>query len=639
MPSLSILIVEDNLDHTELIGRSLKQTFQDLDLHTTTTLSEAQDYLTNNRIDLVIIDYLLPDGDGIDLLSQSPKSHTFPAIILTGQGNERIAVQALKAGAQDYVVKSPDIFEQMPSIVDQVLKDWHHISARQKAEAELKALAEKFEHQTYLLEGLLSASIDPIYMQDKDGTFLYVSPSGAQVLGVPAEDIVGKTGKDLKIPSDILVRFSDQRRSVFTTGNPITDEIELPTVNGPRNYEYLLSPVYNNTIIEANICIFRDITERKQMEEERIRTQRLRAIGELSAGISHNLNNILTGVLGPAQILRRTVEDPTVQEELDFIIESAQHATAIVKNLHRGVSRVVEKTEPVDVNRMIKNTIKATRPRWKDQSEAQGIAIQIQTHLSKNLPFIKGTSSGLHDILLNLIFNAVDAMPKGGNMTISTQNTDHKVQIIVADTGIGMTEDTRQRIFEPFFTTKMDVGTGLGLATVYGTLESWGGHIAVESTPKMGTTFTIDLPPMTTTVAEEKSNRDTTASTPSGKFLIIDDDTRIGYVFKRILSPTHKVETATSHHMLDTFVPSLFDVIFVDLGLPDMPGDKLAHLIRQKDPGVVLILMTGWQLAQYDSRRLGFDFYLQKPFDDLTELDTLITKSLLLRADRLGLTQ
>ena len=634
MLPLNILIVEDNLDHVELIGRSLKQTFHTLNLHTATSLSEAQDYLSHNQVDLVIIDYLLPDGDGIHLLSQSSKNQNFPAIILTGQGNERIAVEALKAGAQDYVVKSPDIFEQMPNIVEQVLKDWNHIASRQKAEADLKALADKFERQSTLLEGLLSASIDHIYMQDKDGTFLYASPSGAQALGFTKEDMIGKTGKDLNVPPDLRAKFANQRESVFATGNPITDEVSFPTVHGIKDYEYIFSPVYNNTTIEATICIFRDITERKQIEQERIRTQRLRAIGELSAGISHNLNNILTGVLGPAQILRRTIDNPTHQDELDFIIESAQHATAIVRNLHRGVAKVIEKIEHVDVNQTIENAIKVARPRWKDQSESQGIAIQVQTHLTKDLPFISGNNAGLHDILLNLIFNAVDAMPKGGTITISTQQINDKVQIVVTDTGIGMTEDICHRIFEPFFTTKMDVGTGLGLATVYSTLESWNGHIAVESAPKKGTTFTIDLP-IVTTATEDASLQKPSTSTRSGNFLIIDDDTRICYVLKRLLSEKHKVDIARSSDILDTFAPSRFDVIFIDLGLPGMPGDKLGQLIRQKDASVVLILMTGWQLSPNDSRRLGFDFYLQKPFADPNELDTLITKSLNLKDDRI----
>ena len=232
-----------------------------------------------------------------------------------------------------------------------------------------------------------------------------------------------------------------------------------------------------------------------------VRLERLRALGEMSAGISHNLNNMLTGILGPAQMIQTATDDPEVLADVDTILTSAQRAGDLSKRLYRAARGESDHTEPVPVNEVVAQVVRTATPKWKDTPEARGISIDVITNL-EDVPPILGTKSGLHDILTNLLFNAVDALPDGGTVVIGSEPVEKRIRLTVTDTGIGMDTETRKRAFDPFFTTKMDTGTGLGLATVYGTVSQWGGTVEVESTPGVGTTFTIHLPAWKAALAE-----------------------------------------------------------------------------------------------------------------------------------------
>ncbi|MEW6750332.1 MAG: ATP-binding protein [Candidatus Latescibacterota bacterium] len=249
------------------------------------------------------------------------------------------------------------------------------------------------------------------------------------------------------------------------------------------------------SLVQRNRELEAQIAARLQMERELVRVERLRAVGELAAGISHNLNNLLTGILGPAQLLGRMTTDPELLREVHDITTSGLRARDLVQRLQRSVRRMAdERLEPVDLPLVMQDALVATRPRWQDASEAQGIAIGMVTEVEE-VPPVRATRAGVQDLLTNLLFNAVDAMPRGGTITVRAEAAGGRVRLSVRDTGIGMDEETRRRLFEPFFTTKMDVGTGLGLSTVYASVQSWGGQMEVTSEPGRGTCFTVLLLP------------------------------------------------------------------------------------------------------------------------------------------------
>jgi CheY-like chemotaxis protein len=380
-----------------------------------------------------------------------------------------------------------------------------------------------------------------------------------------------------------------------------------------------------------------DMAERKQMEQELIHLERLRAVGELSAGISHNLNNILTNVLGPAQLIKRKTNDPELLREVDDIVTSAGRARDLVHELHLSVrTDGAESLHSVSVDQVVQQAVQTSRPRWKDEPEAQGATIKMVTEWG-GVPSIQGSGAGLHDILTNFIFNAVDAMPEGGTITIVTRRIENQVQITFSDTGTGMSEETRRRIFEPFFTTKLDIGTGLGLSTVYNTVTRWGGAIEVDSTLGKGTTFTLRLPVWIGEKVEEEEKR-VSLSIRSGKVLVIDDDEAVCSLLSRLLEEHHEVEAVTDgRKILAQFVPGKYDVALIDLGMSGISGDQLLKQIKEIDPQVATVLITGWTLPETDTRVVSFDFQIQKPFDDLDDVEDVVAQAIALHDERVGM--
>ncbi|MDA0747311.1 MAG: ATP-binding protein, partial [bacterium] len=204
------------------------------------------------------------------------------------------------------------------------------------------------------------------------------------------------------------------------------------------------------------------------------------------------------------------------------------------------------------------------------------------------------------------------------------------VQLVVRDTGVGMGEEVRKRIFEPFFTTKMNVGTGLGLSTVHGTVERWGGRIEVESAPGEGARFTLWLPGYKKKELERESQVEMSSSR-RGKILIVDDDEAVRDLLERALSQVHDVEGIQfGSDALAKIEPGRYDVALVDLGLPDLPGNLLTEEMRRRDSALVVVLITGWELQENDPRRSAFDFYLCKPFGDINEVLRVIAKAIYL---------
>ncbi|MFA6107728.1 MAG: ATP-binding protein [Candidatus Latescibacterota bacterium] len=382
-------------------------------------------------------------------------------------------------------------------------------------------------------------------------------------------------------------------------------------------------------LAQRNRQLEQEIGKRRRMEEDLIRLERLRVSGELAAGVAHNLNNILTAVLGPAQLLQRWCTEPRVLREVEVIITAAVRARDLIRRLSRAVrSHQEEVAGAVDLNAQIRTAVETARPRWKDEPEARGIAVQVILELAE-VPPIRGRPDELGDVLFNLLLNAVDAMPQGGRITFTTRVTTAGVQLQVIDTGIGMDEETRRRVFEPFFTTKRDVGSGLGLTTVRGVVLRCGGTIAVDSAPGRGSTFTLDFPlanqpaePAISAIAPEPSGR-------SGRVLIVEDDEGVSSVLRHLLSPRYTVQVAgDGRQALAGWPPGQCDVALIDLGLPGLPGDQVAARMRRLDPRVVTVLITGWVLEPDSERCKGFDFVLQKPFADLAKVESVVAQAI-----------
>ncbi|MBT4138565.1 MAG: hybrid sensor histidine kinase/response regulator [Candidatus Latescibacteria bacterium] len=329
-------------------------------------------------------------------------------------------------------------------------------------------------------------------------------------------------------------------------------------------------------------------------------------------------------------MLKEEIADPEQLELIEVIFESSLRAKDLVHRLHLSTRGVEDKSiESVAINEIIQEAINVTRPRWQDESASKKIMINVSTNLNAVHP-IRGTETRLLDIFVNFIFNAIDAMPNGGEISIETQQRENLVEVTFCDTGIGMDEETQKRIFEPFFTTKVNIGTGLGLSTVYRTITTWGGTVDVITAPNAGTTFKILLPTDQELgkAAVENVKPENDQELRRKRILIVDDDVTIRNVLHRFLRDRHIVDTAENgQSCLEKAKNANYEIVFIDLGLPDLRGDLVAEQLKEMAPETVTVLITGWELSDIDFNESAFDFSLAKPFTDMRAIDSLLAQA------------
>lgn len=387
-----------------------------------------------------------------------------------------------------------------------------------------------------------------------------------------------------------------------------------------------------NDLVRANQELAKALSELKATQQQVIQQERLRALGEMASGIAHDFNNTLTPILGFSDLLLEHPEIRADPEEtvrfLELLRTSAQDAGNIVMRL-REFYRPLETNEErrsVELSAVISQVIELTQPKWRQQAQANGCNIQVKTHLQP-IPPIAGDESALREALTNLIFNAVDAMPNGGVITLETAMENDRAVVRVSDTGTGMTEEVRQRCLEPFFSTKNDKGTGLGLAMVYGIIQRHNGLLEFDSLPGHGTTFVIRLP---FAVAVENEAPILPVGPPTKSplhVLVVDDEPGIREVISAFLrSDGHDVITAADgREGLKEFQTGSFDVVVTDRAMPQMNGDQMAGLIKQTRPDVPVVLLTGFGtlIETTKTQPSAVDVVLNKPITLKTLLSTI----------------
>src|SRR6266545_1232928 len=259
------------------------------------------------------------------------------------------------------------------------------------------------------------------------------------------------------------------------------------------------------------------IAEQKRIREQFSQIEKMSALGELASGVAHDFNNTLAGILGRAELMLRKVEDPEIRRGLEIIVKSAKDGAGTVKRIQDFArQRRDHDFEPVAVDQLLIDVNEITRPRWKDRAQANNVHINL--NLQINTPAsIMGDPSELREVLVNMVFNAVDAMPEGGRLVLSAEEVNDSIEIAVSDTGMGMSPEIRSRIFDPFFTTKGKGGMGLGLAVCYGIIQRHEGTIEIESEVGQGTTFRIRLP-----IAEAKPQTEIAHHPPTRLTLVRD---------------------------------------------------------------------------------------------------------------------
>ena len=356
-------------------------------------------------------------------------------------------------------------------------------------------------------------------------------------------------------------------------------------------------------------------------DSELIRTERLSALGQMASGIAHDFNNQLSMVLGYSDLLLMdagTLDNRTLTTEyLELIKTAAQDAAEIVRRL-RSFYRFRDSGEEfsaVALSDVVNQVVSLTRPRWAEQARANGLTIELKTELADK-SVVEGNQVELREVLTNLIFNAVDAMENSGTITVSTFAANDTVKLAVADTGVGMGEETRRRCMEPFYTTKGDQGTGLGLGLVYGIVRRHEGSIDIASEIGAGTTVTVPAAkPSDDATVEEVS--DTSVPIKPLSVLVVDDEPKFcNLIHGFLVADGHRVELANDgREGLQKFLSGHFDVVMLDQAMPQMSGTQLALSIKRIVPEKPVVLLTGFKDAMTadDGPQAAIDVIMGKP--------------------------
>ncbi len=362
---------------------------------------------------------------------------------------------------------------------------------------------------------------------------------------------------------------------------------------------------------------------------------RMETLGRMTMGVAHDLNNLLSGLIGHIELLKDQVEraslTDSIRPSIETIETTAEDGAALIEKLQRYIRHDTQQHfEPLSLTDLIEDCITLTEPYWYNEPRRQGIEISVETDLA-DAPDVLGAASELREVFVNLVLNAVQAMPEGGTLRFDTY-TDRAGQVCVdvGDTGIGMSDEVQQNIFEPLFTTKGDDGTGMGLAASYGIVQEHEGTIDVSSEPGEGTRFTLTFPPAEgdpAPAAEDPVDEpsDEPAAPEGVSILVVDDEEMVRSTVTRLLTLSgHEVDRAASGaKALEMFSAGAYDIVFTDFGMPEMTGAELAHALKDEAPALPVVLLTGY--TETESAHDEVDGILSKPFKR-DELDTAIQK-------------
>ena len=368
--------------------------------------------------------------------------------------------------------------------------------------------------------------------------------------------------------------------------------------------------------LESVANLFATVIENKRLDDKLRQAQKVAILGQLASGVAHDFNNSLGVILGYIELLQGHAEDPKSLKALEIVKKAALSGERTIKRLLDYARKRTDRPKGrADLNRVIQDVIEMTRPRWKSEAEMRGIAFEMDFEKQADRPWIRGEESEIHEALMNLVNNSLDAMPAGEKIMFQTENVEEGVRVKMSDSGEGMSSDEAARAFEPFFTTKGEQGNGLGLSMVSSIVGRHEGQIRLESAPGEGTTVWMTLP----APSREAPEREDLPAAPTvpRRILLIDDDRVNTELFSAILGTAgHQVETSNDpQEGLRVFRSGSFDVVITDFSMLGISGLEVAKAAKDHDPNVPVLLITGWG-GETDNQELtesGVDVLLSKP--------------------------
>ncbi len=606
LEGIHVLLVEDNPADARLFLELVRDTGAGrLKLEHVTRLSTALDRLSNGHFDVMLLDLSLPDEQGLATLTRAhAHAPNVPIVVLTGLDDEALAVKAVRAGAQDYLVKG-----RVDG--DLLVRSLRYATERGRA---VQALERREEHYRSLIEN----SLDLVSILNFDGTIRYASPSHERILGYSLADLVGQNAFSFIHPDDLAqVRAGfahpDESASIECRFRHQDDTWRVLESFG-RNLSHL--PGVCGVVINS-----RDITDRKRLEEQLHHSQRMEAVGRLAGGVAHDFNNLLMVITGYSEMLLDSmhVGDPA-RDDLEQVAKAARRATDLTHQLLAFSRRQVARPLLINLNLLIQDMDRMLR-------RVLGEDVELTNDLASGLKTVRADPGQIEQVILNIAVNARDAMPNGGKLTIETagllvtEEFDREslappageyAMLSIADTGVGMEARVLARVFEPFFTTK-EHGTGLGLSTSYGIIKQNGGEIQVDSKPDYGTTFRIYLPVVEQSADALETPRQSPVLRGTETILLVEDEDGVRHVVETMLK-RHGYQVLSSASSTDAMGlaerhQGEIDLLITDVVMPGMNGRKMAECLLMHRARMKVLYVSGYG----ESIDSGAAF-LQKPF-------------------------
>lgn len=565
------------------------------------TLSQKSEY------DITLVDIQLPDISGSEVVREiSTISSSTEFIHITGNATVGSAMEAVK---NRQVVS----YETKPIDIDRFLVLLRQITKRKRTEKMLQESEKK-----YL--AMFETSRVGMVLCNMSGVLSECNQAYLDIIGYTKEEASQLTYWDIT-PTEFKEKEAKQLRSLEETGRYGPYEKEYIRKNGNR-----IPVLLNGVIVKGSDgddyiwSIVQDITELKKMEEALLQSEKLKSIGTITAGISHEFNNLLTIISGNVQILEEKYKDDKVlTDALSTIMKAADDGAEISSNMLKFTKTKpdIEAFESTDIRDMIMQSVDFIKPRWENEAQAKGIDYKMDTDGMKSVPSIMCNHAEMREIFINLTNNSLDAMPGGGSITFGTWSVDDTVFVSVSDTGEGMPDEVKRYIFDPFFSTKGVEGTGLGMSMVYGIVTRHGGKIDITSKIGNGTTCTMQFP-VTNKRKSPIEIFDTKQETDikSLRVLVVDDEATILDILDQFLSKCgHNVKTVSNGaDAINMIKAEDFDLVLCDLAMPNVFGCDVVKVLNglKKRPKIGII--TGWDEEHISDKDMKVDFYLKKPF-------------------------
>src|SRR5882672_5345028 len=484
--------------------------------------------------------------------------------------------------------------------------------------SELRQAEEEGSKNRAFLASLADLAPDEIYTLDTERRFTWMNQRAEVDSGLTRSVLLGQEF------SMIIAAESEEEANaaVQCTLGGEEKQFELLTIctdGRVRCMDAHTSPLWSDGNITGVMVFMSDITERKLAQARAARSDKLRALGELAAGVAHNLNNSLTVIQGRAQLLlMRSSAEAGNKKSLEVITQAVGDCSQTLRRLLDFSRRdATRHPMPLDLSELITSSVEIARPKWQATLAERTGSIEVRVDTPKPV-FALGDSAELREVVLNFIFNAVDAMPQGGTIDAGTRVEGKTARFWIADTGAGMPADVIARIFEPFYTTKGERGTGLGLSASHGIIEQHCGDINVVSEPGKGTRFEIILPLHEATSPVAAVPLAPAANNRSARVLVVEDEENVQVLLNDAFSAEgHDVtEATTGAEALKQLDKNDFDLMVCDLGLPELSGLHVARWVKEFRPDLPVIIATGFaeMIAEEDYTRARIDDVIRKPY-------------------------